>query len=85
MTILPVQNSAVVIDISVSWNFKHIVYFDKIIMFNNVNQEAGYKTIQIYSHREVTIMEKKFDAEKVIKKCRKSKTLVINSRPTTKS
>ncbi len=42
------------IDVVVSWNFKHIVHFDKIIMFNGVNQEAGYKTIQIYSPREVT-------------------------------
>ena len=42
------------IDVAVSWNFKHIVHYDKIIMFNGVNQETGYKAIQIYSPREVT-------------------------------
>ena len=38
----------------VSWNFKHIVRFDKIRLFNAVNQEQGYKSIEIYSPREVT-------------------------------
>jgi len=42
------------IDILVSWNFKHIVHFDKIRQFNSVNLEFGYKAIQIYSPREVT-------------------------------
>lgn len=41
-------------DIVVSWNFKHIVHFDKIQRFNAVNLEMGYKTIAIYSPREVT-------------------------------
>ncbi len=41
-------------DILVSWNFKHIVRFDKIRLFNAVNLECGYKPLQIYSPREVT-------------------------------
>ena len=41
-------------DVLVSWNFKHIVRFDKIRMFNAVNLEQGYKTLSIHSPREVT-------------------------------
>ena len=41
-------------DVLVSWNFKHIVHFDKIRMFNAVNLEHGYKPLQIFSPREVT-------------------------------
>jgi|SRR4030043_2013337 hypothetical protein len=41
-------------DLLVSWNFKHIVHFEKIQKFNAVNIEMGYKTILIYSPREVT-------------------------------
>lgn len=41
-------------DIVVSWNFRHIVRFDKIRQFNAVNLEAGYKPIAIHSPREVT-------------------------------
>lgn len=42
------------VDLMVSWNFKHIVHFDKIRMFNAVNREQGYKPIEIHSPREVT-------------------------------
>lgn len=45
------------VDLLVSWNFKHIVHFDKIRLFNSVNIEMGYKTIDIYSPREVTYYE----------------------------
>jgi hypothetical protein len=38
----------------VSWNFRHIVHFDKIRLFCSVNLEQGYKPLQIYSPREVT-------------------------------
>jgi hypothetical protein len=41
------------VDIVVSWNFRHIVHFDKIRMFNAVNVEMGYRSIEIYSPREV--------------------------------
>jgi hypothetical protein len=37
----------------VSWNFRHIVRLDKIRLFNAVNIELGYKTLSIYSPREV--------------------------------
>lgn len=42
------------VDVLVSWNFKHIVHFGKIRLFNAVNLEFGYKPLQIYSPREVT-------------------------------
>ncbi len=41
------------IDLLVSWNFKHIVHYDKIRQFNAINLEIGYKTIEIYSPMEV--------------------------------
>lgn len=47
------------VDVLVSWNFKHIVHFDKIRLFNAVNIEQGLKTIDIYSPREVTNYEEK--------------------------
>jgi predicted nucleic acid-binding protein len=40
-------------DMVVSWNFKHIVHFDKIRMFNAVNIREGYGTIDIRSPLEV--------------------------------
>lgn len=42
-------------DLLVSWNFKHIVHFEKVQKFNAVNIELGYKPILIYSPREVTM------------------------------
>lgn len=45
-------------DVMVSWNFKHIVRFDKIRLFNAINLEFGYKTLQIFSPREVTLYGK---------------------------
>ena len=41
------------VDLLVSWNFKHIVRFDKIRLFNAVNLEQGYKPLTIHSPREV--------------------------------
>lgn len=46
--------TAACVDLLVSWNFKHIVRYDKIHLFNAVNIEHGFKTIQIYSPRELT-------------------------------
>jgi hypothetical protein len=40
-------------DLLVSWNFRHIVHYDKIKKFNAVNIKEGYKLIDIYSPREV--------------------------------
>ena len=37
---------------------KHIVRFDKILLYNSVNFELGYMPIQSYSPREVTKIEK---------------------------
>lgn len=45
------------VDVLVSWNFRHIVHYDKIRLFNAVNLENGLKTIDIYSPREVTNYE----------------------------
>ncbi len=39
--------------IIVSWNFKHIVHFDKIPLYNAVNILHGYDQIAIYSPLEV--------------------------------
>lgn len=47
------------VDLLVSWNFKHIVHFQKIQKFNAVNIEMGYKPILIYSPREVTMYGRK--------------------------
>ena len=42
------------VDVLVSWNYKHIVRFDKIRLFNAVNIENSYKELSIYSPLEVT-------------------------------
>jgi hypothetical protein len=42
------------VDVLTSWNFQHIVHFEKIRRLNAVNQEFGYKPIDIRSPREVT-------------------------------
>ncbi len=42
------------VDVLTSWNFKHIVHYDKIRLFNAVNIEMGYKPLQILSPRELT-------------------------------
>jgi len=41
------------VDMVVSWNFQHIVHFDKIRGFNAVNLREGYAPIEIRSPREV--------------------------------
>ncbi|MFN0165419.1 MAG: hypothetical protein ACKV22_03225 [Bryobacteraceae bacterium] len=45
--------SVAVVDLFVSWNFKHIVHFDKIAGFGAVNLLHGYREIRIHSPREV--------------------------------
>jgi hypothetical protein len=37
----------------VSWNFKHIVHFEKIAGYEGVNRLRGYRSPKIYSPREV--------------------------------
>ncbi|HAK96779.1 MAG TPA: PIN domain protein [Planctomycetes bacterium] len=41
------------VDVLVSWNFRHIVHFDRIRGFNSVNLREGYGTIDIRSPLEV--------------------------------
>ena len=45
--------SVAVVDLLISWNFKHIVHFDKITGFEAVNLLHGYRPIRIFSPREV--------------------------------
>lgn len=40
-------------DLIVSWNFKHIVHFEKIRGYHAVNMLYGYAAIPIYSPKEV--------------------------------
>jgi hypothetical protein len=40
-------------DIIVSWNFKHIVHYEKISLYNAINKINGYKEIFINSPSEV--------------------------------
>lgn len=40
-------------DVLVSWNFKHIVNYNRILKYNAINLINGYKTIEIRSPREV--------------------------------
>lgn len=37
----------------VSWNYKHIVHFDKIPLYNAVNRLQGWDEISIFSPKEV--------------------------------
>jgi hypothetical protein len=41
------------VDVLVSWNFKHIVNLGRIRLFNSVNIEKGYNTIEIRTPLEV--------------------------------
>ncbi len=41
------------VDIIVSWNFKHIVHYEKIMGFEGVNTIHGYRSPRIYSPLEV--------------------------------
>ncbi len=40
-------------DVVVSWNFKHIVNFDRIRLFNAINVGLGYKPLTIMSPLEL--------------------------------
>ena len=44
-------------DLIVSWNFKHIVHFEKIPKYNAVNILQGYGKIGIFSSLEVIMYE----------------------------
>ena len=40
-----------------SWNFKYIVNLDRIIKYNSVNIEMGYKILEIRSPRDILKVE----------------------------
>lgn len=40
-------------DIIVSWNFKHIVHYDKIAGYESINAMFGYRSPRIYSPKEL--------------------------------
>ena len=45
------------LDVLVSWNFKHIVNYDKIKLFNSINLRLGYPMIDIRSPKEFVSYE----------------------------
>lgn len=45
------------IDILTSWNFKHIVNLDKIHLYNGVNLQNNYRSIEIRTPRELLSYE----------------------------
>lgn len=40
-------------DVLVSWNFKHIVNYERIMKYNSINLMFGYKTLEIRNPMEV--------------------------------
>jgi len=44
------------VDFVVSWNFKHIVHYEKIRGFQAINLLHGYEPIQIFSPKEVVAL-----------------------------
>jgi hypothetical protein len=49
------------VDVLVSWNFKHMLRFDKVRLFNAANLEMGYGELRIHSPREVTTYDPEAD------------------------
>ena len=45
------------VDFVISWNFKHIVQFEKIAGYQAVNLLNGYREIRIYSPKEMVANE----------------------------
>ena len=41
------------VDIVISWNFKHIVHFEKISAYEGVNMLRGFRSPRIHSPKEV--------------------------------
>ena len=41
------------VDLLVSWNFRHIVNYNRIKQFNTINFREGYKPLEIRNPREV--------------------------------
>ena len=51
------------VDVLVSWNFRHIVNLGRIRLFNAVNIERGYGTLEIRTPKEVLEYGKEEDEE----------------------
>ena len=47
-------------DLLVSWNFKHIVNYDRILLYNSINLMFGYKQLEIRTPKEVATDEEDF-------------------------
>jgi predicted nucleic acid-binding protein len=45
------------IDVLVSWNFKHIVNFDRMKGYNSVNIKNGYKHLEIHSPKDMGVYD----------------------------
>lgn len=41
------------VDVLVSWNFKHIVRYDKVRLFNATNEKLGYPSLRIRTPRQL--------------------------------
>ena len=46
------------VDLLVSWNFKHIVNYERILKYNSVNLMFGYKHLEIRNPKEVIPYDK---------------------------
>jgi len=44
-------------DLIVSWNFRHIVHFEKVPRYNAVNRLNGWRELAIHTPREVIAYE----------------------------
>ncbi|HVI49198.1 MAG TPA: hypothetical protein VM802_30300 [Chitinophaga sp.] len=42
-------------EVLASWNFKHIVNLNRIKLYNSINLQMGYQTIEIRTPREILI------------------------------
>lgn len=45
------------VDLLLSWNFKHIVNYQRILGFNSINIREGYKSLEIRSPMELVYEE----------------------------
>ena len=59
MSVLPADAIATVSACAaiVSWNFKHIVNFARIPLYNGINLSNGYSAIAIHTAQEVSLHE----------------------------
>jgi predicted nucleic acid-binding protein len=48
------------VSVLASWNFKHIVNFDKIRMYNSINLRMGYNIVEIRNPKELINYEIEF-------------------------